>query len=277
MALNRFDLKALGVQAHQLPLGKKPVKHDLRTLPFERYLRARLLPPLPKVFRWGTSINSWLMLYNDRAGCCTISSAGHIIMQRLADARQQIITISDPDIIRAYTDVTALENNGQGYNAVTGANDNGCYLLDVLKYWRTTGIAGHRIGAFVQLEAGNLDHLIEAAYLFGNDYIGVNLPLSAQDQINAGQGWDVLPDYLTNPAGKPGSWGGHGVPIVAVDLGGVEVVTWGGLQHMTWAFIKAYCDETYTVLDAEWLRPDGKSPSGFDMGQLSSDLQEVAA
>lgn len=39
--------------------------------------------------------------------------------------------------------------------------------------------------------------------------LGLNLPLSAQDQIQAGKPWEVV----TGAKSKPNSWGGHYVYV----------------------------------------------------------------
>ena len=43
---------------------------------------------------------------------------------------------------------------------MTGLNDNGAVILDVLNYWRKTGIGGHPISAYAdlkELDAGNVE------------------------------------------------------------------------------------------------------------------------
>ncbi len=172
-----------------------------------------------------------------------------------------------PDILSAYSAIT-------GYDPKTGANDNGAVETDVLNYWRKTGIAGHQILAYTALEPGNRQHVKDAVDLFGGCYIGVALPLSAQNQ----DVWSVPPGGATGD-GAPGSWGGHAVPVVAYDSHGPTVITWGAPMRMTWSFWQTYCDEAYAVLSDDFLKqgPNGTlaAPSGFDLAALEADLQEV--
>ena len=52
----------------------------------------------------------------------------------------------------------------------------------MLNYWRQTGIAGHKIQAFMALEPSNHTHVMDAVWMFGGCYIGLALPKIAQAQ-----------------------------------------------------------------------------------------------
>ena len=102
------------------------------------------------------------------------------------------------------------------------------------------------------------------------------LPISAQTQ----QVWSVPPGGPTGD-GKPGSWGGHAVPVMGYDSHGLTVITWGAPKVMTWQFWAAYCDEAYAVLSMDFLKADPNnpndpvSPNGFDLAALQADLKAV--
>ena len=157
---------------------------------------------------------------------------------------------------------------------MTGANDNGANEVDVLNYWRQTGIAKHKIGAYVSLEPANHNHIMDSVYIFEGCYIGVQLPISAQAQVQNHQPWSVPPGG-PNGDGKPGSWGGHAVPVVAYDARGLTVVTWGALQTMTWSFWEVYCDEAYAILSPDYLDGKQQAPQGFSMRELEADLADL--
>jgi hypothetical protein len=207
------------------------------------------------------------MMDNDQIGDCTCAAAGHLIMEWTANAGKKMVTPTDQQIVAAYSAIT-------GYNPTTGANDNGAQEVDVLNYWRQTGIAGHKIGAFVSLEPSNHTHIMDSVYIFEGCYIGLQLPISAQAQTQNHQPWSVPPGGTTGD-GKPGSWGGHAVPVVAYDARGVTVVTWGALQIMTWTFWEAYCDESYAILSTDYLNGKKQAQQGFDMAQLEADLKDL--
>jgi len=253
------------VDPKKLKLGKAAARHDPRTLLMASYVSTGLPNP-PATFDLTTKIKAWGMMDNDQIGDCTCAAAGHLIMEWTANAEKKMVTPTDKQIVAAYSAIT-------GYNPATGANDNGANEIDVLNYWRQSGIAHHKIGAYVALEPSNHQHVMDAVYVFGGCYIGVQLPISAQSQVQNHQPWSVPPGGPTGD-GKPGSWGGHAVPVMAYDARGLTVVTWGALQTMTWSFWEAYCDEAYAILSSDYLTKEG-TPQGFSMQQLQADLADL--
>jgi len=245
-----------------LKLGKQPPKHDPRTLHLASYLRPEELPRIPTQKDWSGKVPTWGMLANDRLGDCTCATAGHLIEAWTANASTEIVP-SDADIISAYSAVS-------GYDPATGENDNGAVELDVLNYWRKSGIANHKIFAYAALEPRNHSHIKAACYLFGGCYIGLALPLSAQNQAV----WSV-PSWGTSGSGRPNSWGGHAVNVVSYDAHFLTVVTWGALQKMTWRFWDRYCDESYAVLSQDFIN-GGIAPNAIDWASLQQDLSKVA-
>ncbi|HYL47205.1 MAG TPA: hypothetical protein VEU52_09255 [Candidatus Limnocylindrales bacterium] len=243
-------------------LGKKPARHDPRTLQFAKYLLPKALPAPPAHETWAAKVNQWPMMGNDKIGDCTCAAAGHFIEEWTANVGPTVIP-PDQSIIAAYSAIT-------GYDPATGANDNGAVELDVLNYWRSTGIDNHKIEAYVALEPKNTEHIKDAVYLFGGVYIGVALPVTAQNQTV----WSVPPGG-PNGQGAPGSWGGHAVPVVAYDNRTLTCVTWGKLLKMTWGFWQAYCDEAYAILSPDWINSKNYSPGNFDLTTLRADLNQV--
>ena len=252
-----------------MKLGKKAPRFDPRTLRLAKYTAA--LNPPPAFCNWTKKITSWPMMLNDQLGDCTCACAGHMIEQWTGELNAgRAITPPDSAILTTYEAVG-------GYVPGDPSTDNGAVILDVLNYWRKTGIGGsapeaynHRILAFASLEPNNHVDVMDSIYIFGNSYIGVQLPLSAQGASI----WEVPPGGATGN-GAPGSWGGHAVPIVAYDARGLTVVTWGQLMRMTWPFLDAYCDEAYAVLSTDWLSARGLSLPGFDRAQLEKDLAAI--
>jgi hypothetical protein len=242
-------------------LGRRPPRHDPRTLQLTNYLRPELLPPAPPATDWGAKVTSWPMMANDRIGDCTTAAAGHCIQEWTTDVGNPAV-IPDSAVIAAYAAIS-------GYDPATGQHDVGATEIDLLNYWRKTGIGAHQIDSYVALEPGNLEHVRDAVYIFGNCYIGLALPATAQRQAI----WSVPPGGPVGQ-GAPGSWGGHAVPVVAYDASGLTVVTWGALQRMTWGFWSAYCDEAYAVLSTDWLAAN-QAPNGLDLTALHQDLAQV--
>ena len=255
------------IDPRKLKLGKAAARHDPRTLLLASYITAALPTP-PASFDLTAKIGaSWGMMDNDQIGDCTCAAAGHLLMEWTANAGKKTFTPTDKQIVAAYSAIT-------GYNPTTGANDNGANEIDVLNYWRQTGVAGHKIGAYVATEPSNHTHIMDSVYIFEGCYIGLALPVSAQAQVQNHQPWSVPPGGATGD-GEPGSWGGHAVPVVAYDARGLTCVTWGALQVMTWTFWDTYCDEAYAIISNDYLNGKKESPQGFNLQQLQTDLADL--
>ena len=254
------------IDPRKLKLGKQSARHDPRTLLMASYITPQLPTP-PASFDLTSKVKAWGMMQNDQISDCTCAAAGHLIMEWTVNAGKKMATPSDKQIVAAYSAVT-------GYNPATGANDNGAVEIDVLNYWRQSGIAGHKIGAYVALEPANHTHIMDSVYIFEGCYIGLQLPISAKAQTQSNQPWSVPPGGAIGD-GKPGSWGGHAVPVVAYDARGVTCVTWGAPQQMTWSFWEAYCEEAYAILSNDYLTGKKKTPQGFSLSQLQADLQDL--
>jgi hypothetical protein len=274
-------------------LGKKPPRIDSRTLHLAKYLclpapaclpadarqgtthpgdatAQRVLAPAPSAVDWTAKISSWPMMGNDTIGDCTCAAAGHMIECWTASLGDTF-TPTDAQVIATYSAVS-------GYVVGDPATDNGAAELDVLNYWRQQGIASHKIDAYASLDAddGSRDRecVKQAVALFGGAYIGLALPLSAQQQTV----WDV-PSLWSRLRSQdtPGSWGGHAVPVLAYDSEGLTCITWGEKKRMTWEFLAQYCDEAYAPLSRDWLNAQGTDPSGLDFAQLSADLAAITS
>ena len=243
-----------------MKLGRRAIRQDPRTLQLARYMRA--LPPPPLAVDWTKGITDFGMMLNDQLGDCTIAGCGHAVQTWTANVGAEV-TLPDATIEQAYED-------WDGYNPSDPSTDQGGVELDVLNAWRQRGLAGHVVLAFADPPVADLKAVRQAIDLFGGVYIGLGLPVTAQNQ----DVWDVTD--LSDPGAAPGSWGGHCVWVPKYDLDGFTCVTWGGLQAMTVAFWNEYCDEAHALLSNDWLGKKG-SPAGLDLALLEADLQAVTA
>lgn len=241
-------------------LGKKAPRFDRRTLQLAKYLKPGAAPVSAA---YQEKVSSWPMLLNDQLGDCVCAAAGHMIQEWTEYAGDPIVP-TDDQILKAYEVIG-------GYNPNDPSTDQGCDMLTALNVWRQQGIAGRKILAFVQLETGNLEQLKLATFLFGNAYLGLALPVTAQ-----GQSGEWFIDDTNPEAAVPDSWGGHCVPSVGYDEI-LSVVTWGQMWRMSPNFYARYNDEAYAVLSEDWLDQAGEACNGFDLEQLKADLAEVTA
>jgi hypothetical protein len=246
-------------QVTHVKLGKLPVRHDVRTLRLARYVDRAELPEPPSALDLTTHVQDWPMYANDRLGDCTCAAAGHMIEAWTGAAVGTAVEVSDRAVITAFDRVKVVD-------PATG--EEGAVELDVLKYWRKTGIADHRIGAFATVAVDDHHLARTAAFLFGGLYLGLALPLSAQTQTV----WDWT-GSLSGEA-RPGSWGGHAVDVVRYDASSLTVVTWGQLKEMTWPFWDRYVDECYCILSQDFVDGD-TAPNGFRLDELKADLRVV--
>jgi len=265
----------------KLRLGKQAATYDKRDLLFTAYRTAEALPAHPAHFGHETLIgpNAWQMLGNGPdntvspgfggAGDCVFAGGDHeTMLWTLVGAKPAKFSgataIKDYSAVTGYNPKAPLDPNGEN------PTDKGTNTRIALNYRQKTGLidaAGkrHKIGAYIALEVGNMDHLLEALYLFGAVGIGIRFPESAMDQFNAGKPWSVVPG--------PAPTGGHYIPLVAYRTN-LECVTWGRIQQMTPQFYKTYCDEAWAILSPEMLK-DGKTLEGFNLAQLQADLKAL--
>jgi hypothetical protein len=231
--------KEMSVDNSTMKLGKRPRRHDVRTLKLARYLTGTgqaqpLQPPASGDYTHG--MQDWGMMLNDRLGCCTIAAIGHAVQTWTANALGRELTVPDSTILEYY-------GKWDGYNPADPATDQGGVELDVLNDWRQQGFGGVSLDAYVAIGLGAGDSVLGAGennkakpapgspespapstqypapvpdiataiWLFGGAYIGVELPIRAQNQ----DVWDVPAN--PGPEDEPGSWGGHAIYLVGYD------------------------------------------------------------
>lgn len=241
-------------------LGRKAIKTDTRTLKLAKYLTAALPAP-PAARDWTHGITNFGMMRNDVLGDCTIAGCGHAVQLWTANTSSEV-TLNDDVIESTYS-------AWDGYVPGNPSTDNGGVELDVLTDWRKSGLAGHTLIGFVAANVKNLTEIRQTIALFGGAYIGLALPLTAQNQTM----WNVVPDDGTGTSAA-GSWGGHCVYVPAYTPSTFTCITWGGPLTMTVAFFSAYCDEAYALFGADWLKA-GMAPSGFNQQQSTADLAAI--
>jgi hypothetical protein len=250
-------------------LGKKPARYDSRTLRLGHYLLPGALPALPPVRNYTGAVANWPMYLNDQLGDCVVAAALHNI-QEWSGLTGNPVTPTDADALAIYEIF--------GYVPGNPSTDNGIDMLSFLNYWRKTGLmvggVNHKIAGYVSFSPINPINYAYAINLFGNAFIGLELPLSAQNQ----NVWSV-PGTLHGD-GTVGSWGGHCVPLMYYHLSarfpdGVEAITWGQKLGATWYFLESYCVEAYALLSMDWIEKSGVSPSGLNLAALQADIAQI--
>ncbi|MBB3174866.1 hypothetical protein FHR90_002713 [Endobacter medicaginis] len=230
-----------------------------------RYLRAAP-PPAPARLDRATGIG-WRMFCNDRLGCCTIAALANAIVQRTQLGGGTPLVMDDATVEHCYGIVG-------GYVPGRPETDAGAVETDVLGWFAREGVRlrpqGVECGVWARLAAGDREAIRQAVQLFGSAYLGLDLPRRAQTQTV----WE--PVAGDDALDRPGSWGGHAVLVAGYDEAEVSLITWGGVQKASWAFLDRYCDEAYAVFaPGEWLGPRGTSPGDLDFATLAGDLRAL--
>jgi hypothetical protein len=250
-----------------MKLGKRPVVLDRRAdksiLQFRDY---RLLPTAPVEVSWITKLvdaESLPMYLNNELGTCVPAAAGHMIQQWSYYAGHSAQP-SDADILTAYEAVG-------GYVPGSQITDNGCDMLDFLKYWQATGVGGHKIISYMAVDWTNAGEVQAAIEIFGNLFTGFLLPTAVQGRDD----WTVVRGGVYTEAGMPGGWGGHCVPLMARSPMTDTCVTWATRLKMSHNFALDYMDEAFVVLSQDWIEFNGLSPSSLDLAALEYDFGQL--
>lgn len=216
---------------------------------------------VPAVVDWHTNV-SLPMDLNDSLGDCTIADIAHAVGVFTFFGQGAEVVVSSADVLTVYERVG-------GYRPGNPATDRGCVIQDVLNDWRKTGIAGHQILAFFQVNYTNLAELKACTWLFGGVTLGVNFPQSGMDQFSAGVLWDF------SSSANNTIIGGHDIRLLGVDATGMMyVATWGTIQKMTPAWLAHFCEEAWAQADGEWVK-NNASPEGLSVAALNAAFQQV--
>lgn len=236
-------------------------KGDNAALKLKAYMGPALPPPPPAV-DWTLAISEPLeMMLNDTIGDCTAADIGHIILLQTA-CGSGIFVPSNADVETFYSGCV-------GYVPGDPSTDVGASLSEAAGHARRVGMAGHKIRGALDVNFRKPESIKQSIYLFKNCAFGVRLPKSAEDGFGK-RIWNNITD--TNILG------GHDVPGVAYDDEGVVVITWGGYQKVSWAWLATYCIEAQARLYEDAVESDyGLDPNGFNMQQLADDLAIVGA
>lgn len=246
-----------------MKLGRKPQKHDPRTVRFASALVGAPVPAAPPARRWSTHNGkpiAFKPFLNLDLGCCTASAIGHLD-QVVSEHTGTAPEIDDAYIRRAY-------QYGGGWVPSDPSTDDGANMLDMLRWFRTQGL----ILAYAEIDVENLDHVEACLNLMGAVYVGWDLPTAWQKPGV----WDVAPAGSTRPPEYDrNSWGGHAASIVDYDQTHFTVATWGRLQKVTRAAFKTYAAEGYAVIHHRWVTETQATPSGFVAKRILDALARI--
>jgi hypothetical protein len=252
-----------------MKLGKLAPKVHPKTLKLSAFLKATAPPPPPRKLWREYKIQDWGMFANDTVGDCTCAAVAHMLM--LVTAHTGGIVIPElSDIMAMYSAITGYDPSKTDRHG-NNPTDTGAAVTDVLAYWQGTGIAGHKILGWAQIDQNNLTMRQQGMYIFGANDVGVDLPANAMDQFDDLQDWDVA-------ANDGGIDGGHCIVETGYGSKGSNFVTWGANQKATNEWSAKYVDEAYVVITQDWINnADGLAPNSMDLDALNAALTEIRA
>lgn len=238
--------------------GRLPDDPDRPHLKVSRILTTDLPAP-PTAADWLSPVpaDAWGMLGNDAVGDCTIAGLAH---KRIGDAwvnRARRLDISTADCLTYYGHF--------GYRPGDPSTDQGAVCQDVLAYWHRHGFKREKNLAYARVNVDDHNEIRQAINLFGQIYVGVTVTQSAEDQFNGDEIWDV--------ARRSPQLGGHCITLGAYDENGLDAVTWGRVQRLTWRWWDVYGDEAWVVFNpADFIdRKTGRDRAGLDLVTMRAD------
>lgn len=243
-------------------------------LPFEHH--ACLKPPHPDFYRprlwlddfvpknvepqtadWWTGVPDFPMDLNDSLGDCGIAGMDHHQMSESQFGSGTCQSWGEA------TCLTLYEQLG-GYVPGNPETDNGTVLQDNLDFWRKNAIDGSQILAYGALRTWRRAARVHALRVFGPGYIGLMLPVSAEQQFpNA---WTLVP-------GSPPA-GGHCVTQAGEVLGTNEIrlTTWGDLISASTGFFMATVSEYWVIITEAGIERNGANQYGWDIAGMNEAL-----
>lgn len=240
--------------------------------PHRRVKLASLLPPdlpplSPNPTTWSSRVSSWGLYQNDQIGDCGPTGCANILRNLTANTGSEL-DLAEDAVLKAYRDV------GQWDGVPGSPSDQGVVVSDLLTYWQKTGIGGHQIDAFAEVEHADNEQIRRSIQLFGCVALGFELPTAAQ-RWGTTSPWPLIFSSQLSGDFAMGSWGGHFVAGVDADIGGVWIVTWAGKVWVPWQTVADYCDEAWSVFSCDFMQSNGLTPSGFSYDQMVADCNAM--
>ena len=201
--------------------------------------------------------NDWNVACNDRLGCCVIAGEVHELMLWGIQTKAPFAYPGDP----------AVESE---YFGESGGADTGLIIVNALEHFRTIGAFGHKIKAHAPIKPTNSANVRLGIAWYGVVKTGVQLPMPAQEQFQAGQIWDLT--------GSPDDYdieGGHDIEAVGYNETGPVYLSWGRPVQATWRWHFTYATECHGIIPDDYNAFGGNGT--IDEAALVADLPKVSA
>jgi hypothetical protein len=218
------------------------------------YVRVNLPVP-PRSFDYSNKVPSYPMALNNELGDCTIAGVIHMLQLIYAEVGE-IFEYPGDEAVKAE------------YLKLTNGADSGLVESKVLQTWMTEGLFNNKISAFAPVNIKNRNEMAAACYLFGCVYLGVEMPSNAEQQFEAHEPW-----HVTENAEEP--VGGHCVVATGINRFGIDIITWGATESMTWNWWETYGSEAWVVIPEIFTELDHGPVWTIDILTLQEDLKNL--
>jgi len=186
---------------------------------------------------------------------CTIAGVIHMLQLVYAEIGEEFAYPGDEAVKETYF---KLSNN----------RDSGLVERMVLDTWMKEGLFGNKISAYAPVNIKNRNEMMAAIYLFGSVYLGVEMPPNAEQQFEAHQPWHIV-NFPEQPTG------GHCVVATGYNRFGIDIITWGATESMTWGWWEAYGSEAWVVVPEIFVEADHGPVWNIDILALQQDLNNL--
>jgi hypothetical protein len=141
---------------------------------------------------------------------------------------------------------------------------------------------GSKILGWVSLDPLDRNMIKTAIYLFGNVWIGLQLPNSWVSNWPIGPAAGAAYDgFVWSGTGEATNLD-HAIDAHGYDAAGLKISNWGSIGSMTWAAFEYYvgptgvAGEAYTFITQDHIkRGQALSPTGFDWGALMAHFNSI--
>ncbi len=223
----------------------------LRTL---TYYAKGALPRAPEAMTAPTA--DWGMLGNNHYGDCGVAGLQHGFQAAAVDTHKKTFLPTAQQAVAYYLHYT----HGQ---------DSGVALMTYLLYVHKVGYYGNKVQAFAPVTPKDIPTLKFVTNAYDFTYLGIVVTTLMEKAFATRQPWK-------SSTLRGNILGGHCVCGVGYDDLGITVVTWGGIQKLTWAAFQEMerigDAEAIAVITGEIDEGDGH---GIAYATLVEDLAKI--